>query len=152
MQNDKFKFEQVIRGDSKVVLLRGIIDEDTTFEQLGKLGSPIHFNFKGVTSINSCGVRSWVNFMKDISGLQVIYEECPPHIVRQLNMVPSFLGQAQVASVYIPYVCDDCDAETMVLAEASEFGKVAETIPCESCKKGEMEFDGHPQQYFAFRR
>lgn len=152
LANDKFKFEQVMKGNHKIVMLRGVIDEDTNFSQIAKLGNSLVFNFKGITSINSLGVRSWVNFVKSIPNVEIFLEECPPLIVRQLNMVPSFKGHAQVISVYVPYVCDSCDTEVLALVDQKQYGNVAETIPCESCKKGEMELDGHPEQYFAFSK
>lgn len=152
IQEDKFTFEQVMKESKKIILLRGIIDEDTTFDQFAKLGSPLSFNFKGVTSINSCGVRTWVNFVKSVPDIEVTFEECPPLIVRQMNMVPSFLGHGTVKSVYIPYVCDDCEHEKLLLVNNSDFSKVSDTIACENCQKGEMEFDGRPEQYFAFTK
>lgn len=153
--NDKFKFEAVSRGERKVILLKGTIDEDTTFEGVKKLGGPFIFNFRELLSINSCGIRTWVNFLKELGSAPIAYEECPPLIVRQMNMVPSFLGSADVLSVFVPYVCDNCEHEKMVLMTKEELAtpeNIAETIECENCKKGEMEFDGHPQQYFAFNR
>ena len=65
------------------------------------------------------------------------------------------LGNAEVLSVFLPYVCDNCEAEKMILADAEKLGdssSVAESIPCDSCKKGEMEFDGLPKQYFSFKK
>lgn len=139
-----------------MVQLKGVIDEDAQFEAISKLGGPLIFNFKGLTAINSCGVRNWVNFLKEIQKTEITFEECPPLIVRQMNMVPSFVGHAKVSSVYVPYVCDNCDTEKLVLVDHSKFvgrdPEIAEAIPCESCKKGEMELDGHPQQYFAFSK
>lgn len=153
--SDKFKYDILDQGQVKKILLKGVVDEDSTFEGLVKLGSPLVLNFKGVSSINSCGIRSWVNFLKDLGTTKIVYEECPPLIVRQLNMVPSFAGNATVSSVYIPYVCDNCEAEKVILATSDKFQnrqslQIAETMPCESCKEGEMELDGNPQQYFAF--
>ncbi len=153
--NDKFKFEAATRGNQKVILLKGTIDEDTTFEGVKKLGGPFIFNFRELQSINSCGIRTWVNFLKELGTAPIAYEECPPLIVRQMNMVPSFIGNADVLSVFVPYVCDNCEHEKMVLMTKDELvdpSAVPETIPCENCEKGEMEFDGHPQQYFAFKR
>lgn len=156
LHNEKFKIEQVMKGNTRTIMLRGAIDEDTSFQQLMKLPGTMVFNFRGVTSINSCGVRSWVNFLKDISSRQVFYEECPPLIVRQMNMVPSFVGHAKVASVFGAYVCDNCDEEKLVLIKDANFSKgkvtIEETTPCQACGEGEMEFDGHPQQYFAFAK
>jgi hypothetical protein len=95
-----------------------------------------------------------VNFLKQVGSSGVTYEECPPLIVKQMNMIPSFTGPARVSSVYVPYVCNHCDQETMQLIDTSGFQKgkisVVETMPCELCKEGEMELDGQPAHYFAF--
>ena len=155
-RDEKFKVEQVMLGNLQVVLLNGVIDEDTDLSALNKMQGPLTFNFKGVTSINSCGVRNWVNFIKAIEGREISYEECPPLIVRQMNMVPSFTGQAQVRSVFVNYVCDKCEKEKWVLISSDEFKtgakNIKETLPCDCNGKGEMEFDGHPKQYFAFSK
>jgi hypothetical protein len=153
LPNEKFAFQVVKSGGRHSVLLQGQIDEDTSFEGLSQVESPIVFNFKNLTGISSIGIRSWVNFLKELGGKEIYYEECSPLIVRQMNMVPSFLGNAKVLSVFVPYVCDNCEQEKLVLANKDQFGgKIAETIPCEACKQGEMELDGHPQQYFAFAK
>ncbi len=156
MINEKFKYETKQEGAVTKIYLKGVIDEDTEFEALKKAGSNLLINFKGVTSINSCGIRTWVNFMKDLAATQIAYEECPPLIVRQMNMVPSFLSHAKVTSVYVPYVCDECETESMTLVAADKFGNgnpsIPESITCTSCKEGEMELDGNPKQYFAFAK
>ena len=152
--NEKFKFEQVMRDGKKVVNLVGDIDEDTNLQPLLRLGSPLTFNFAKVHSINSCGVRSWVNFLKELGNIAVYYVECPPLIVRQMNMVPSFVGHAQVLSVYAPFVCDNCDEEKLILVPQNQFEQLGDMNggTCEKCGKGEMELDGHPQQYTAFSK
>jgi hypothetical protein len=155
--NEKFKAEIKTESGLKRILLKGIIDEDTDFESVKKsVGGPLVVNFKGVTSINSCGIRTWVNVMKDLAASPVTYEDCTPLIVRQMNMVPSFLGHAKVASAFVPYVCENCEAETMVPVKAESFSNgnftVAESMKCTSCNSGEMEMDGNPKQYFAFAK
>lgn len=156
LPNEKFKFETSTKDGKKVVVMKGVIDEDTDFEALKKVGGPLTFNWKGVTSINSCGIRTWVNFLKELGKVEIAYEECPPLIVRQLNMVPSFMGTARVLSVFVPYVCDECDTEKMVPVSADKFAKggagVQEAFTCDKCKKGEMELDGQREQYFAFAK
>lgn len=156
MINEKFKIETKAEGGVTKIYLKGVIDEDTEFEALKKAGSNLVINFKGVTSINSCGIRTWVNFMKDLASAKIVYEECPPLIVRQMNMVPSFMSHAKVTSVYVPYVCDECESETMTLVTHDKFGNgnpsIPESMTCTSCKEGEMELDGNPKQYFAFAK
>ncbi|MBI4404911.1 MAG: hypothetical protein HY537_12155 [Deltaproteobacteria bacterium] len=152
LPNEKFKFALEDLGGKHRINLQGTIDEDTKFDDMKNITTPIIFNFKGVGTINSCGVRSWVNFIKELSNLEVTYEDCPPVIVRQLNMIPSFRGHAQVVSVYIPYICASCDTEKMVLVPHDQWGSVNPVIMCDNCAKEEMEFDGDPEQYFAFSK
>ncbi len=156
MSDDKFRVETSTEGGRTRIALKGVIDEDTEFDSLKKSGKSLVINFKGVTSINSCGIRTWVNFLKEMQGSEITYEECPPLIVRQMNMVPSFLGHAKVASVYVPYVCDDCEAEKLTMVTSDKYAggnpNIPETMKCVSCGDGEMELDGNPKQYFAFAK
>lgn len=151
--NDRFKVEVNVVGNKAKVVLKGAIDEDSDFSPILKTSGPVSINFKEVQSINSLGIRSWVNFLKDLSNREVHYEECPPIIVRQLNMVPSFLGKAKVLSVFVPYVSDDTDEEKLVLVPSQKFEQNGFSID-ETLKEGgqEYELDGHPQQYFAFAK
>src|SRR5947209_4539543 len=105
LPSEKFKFDQNDKNGTRVVSLRGVIDEDANFDAIPKVKGAICFNFKEVTAINSCGVRNWVTFLKEVQASEIRFEECPPLIVRQMNMVPSFVGNATVTSVYVPYVC-----------------------------------------------
>ncbi len=121
-----------------------------------KLGGQIVFNFKNVSSVNSCGVRSWINFMRDLQKTQrtVVFEECTGEIVMQINMIPSFKGTANIRSVYGSFVCDKCGHEEDVLFEA---GKNLPATPdqgltpvrCPQCK-AEMQLEEMEEEYFAF--
>lgn len=152
--NDHFHFDVVENQGQCHIKLNGIIDENTNLTALlNYKGKHLVFNFKDVTSINSCGIRTWVNFMKELSGSNIEFVECPPVIVRQMNMVPSFLGSAKVTSVFVPYVCDSCEHEHYELFSIQDYksGKsVLETMNCEKCSSEEMEMDGNVKQYFAF--
>jgi len=154
--NEKFRADISKRDGYTVVSLRGEIDEDTAFDAIKKAGGPYIFNFKGLASINSCGIRSWVNLLKELGTSEVFYEECPPLVVRQLNMVPSFLGSAKVLSVFLPYVCDSTEEEKLELMDLRDVknpaAQVKAMLPCKECADGEIEFDGQPAQYFAFWR
>lgn len=152
--NEKFKLN-VAQGDGQATIqLGGIIDEDANFDKIPKNITNLVVNFKDIKSINSCGVRAWVNIMKELSGSQVQYVDCPPVIVRQLNMVPSFLGHAQVQSVYVPYVCDSCNSEFVIAAKQDQFQPGNVTVPenmnCPSCQKATAETEEPNDLYFAF--
>ena len=154
--NDQFNYEVVETEGRTLVNLFGIIDEDSEFTPLLKFkNSTLIFNFRGVTSVNSCGIRSWVNFLKLLSENPVEFIECPPVIVKQINMVPSFLGKASPISVFVPYVCDNCEFEKNQLVLVKDYKSgvpLPEKMHCEKCNSLEMEINGNVKQYFAFAK
>ena len=91
------------KGDWDHVVYAGPINEDTEVHLArvaAQLGKNVIFNFRQVEYVNSCGVRSWINFLRDIQeGREVIFEECTPEIVSQINMIPNFRGKAHIKSV-----------------------------------------------------
>ncbi len=105
------------QNGSETVALAGQINEDaevTLAELKDKISHDCTFNMKEVTSINSCGVRAWINFIRDVEkSKKVIFEECPPEIVSQINMIPNFKGKSKVKSVYASYACEKCGSHKM---------------------------------------
>jgi len=156
MQREKFFIEKIMIEGKTQICLKGIIDEDSDFTEIKKEPGPLHLNLSGITGINSLGIRMWVNFWRELSSTPIFYIECPPVIVRQMSMIPSFSGHAQVVSVYAPYVCNECEFEQQVLVSSSQLEsnppQIPDVIPCSQCKGGEMELDGSPRQYFSFKR
>jgi anti-anti-sigma regulatory factor/DNA-directed RNA polymerase subunit RPC12/RpoP len=123
---------------------------------LPKLGKAITFNFRKVDTVNSCGVRSWINFMRELQKEErdIVFEECTSEIVMQINMIPSFKGSATIQSVYGGYVCDECGHEESVLFTAGdnlpEEPKVElPPITCSQCG-AEMELEEMEEEFFAF--
>jgi len=156
--NEKFHFD-LKWGSSGIltVYLVGIMDEDSLYDEVKEQTGPLCFNWKNVLSINSCAIRNWVNFINELKSMRIFYEECPPLIVRQMNMVPSFKGHADIRSVEMPYVCANCDSEKLVLFDGNGQGlktggklNLPPGINCENCKKGKLEFDESVEEYFAF--
>jgi len=122
---------------------------------LKQLGTKCVFNFKQVAFVNSCGVRAWINFMREVEkGRQVIFEECTPEIVMQVNMIPSFKGTATIKSVYASYACDACSHHQNMLFEAGKNLPSAENmnfpeVKCEECG-GPMQMEELEDEFFAF--
>ena len=119
------------------------------------LGQTVTINFKQVTYINSLGVRSWINFMRDMEGKTITFQECTPEIVNQINMIPNFKGAATVASVYGTYFCDDCDQTQEVLFEAGKSLPTSDEISlpsvnCKNCGAEDIEFEEVEEAFFAF--
>jgi hypothetical protein len=124
---------------------------------LKSVGARCILNFRQVASVNSCGVRSWINFMRELEKTrEVVFEECVPEIVTQMNMIPSFKGKAKIKSVYGSFACGSCGANAMVLFEDGKNlpkGDSIELAPvkCPKCAS-EMEMEELEDEFFAFTR
>jgi hypothetical protein len=134
----------------------GEIDENADFSELRRqLKGAVVFKLGDVRRINSCGVREWVNFVRDLPDVgELVFTHCSPAIVTQLNMIYNFRGAASVRSFFAPYICDSCNREEEKLLDvATHFpSKEVDRVPAFSCEKcGEpMEFDDLPERYLSF--
>ena len=134
----------------------GEIDENADFAELRRrLKGAVVFHLAEVRRINSCGVREWVNFVRDLPHVtELTFTHCSPAIVTQLNMIYNFRGRAKVRSYYAPYICESCGHEDEKLIDVqSQFPNgPTDNVPEFSCEKcGEpMEFDDLPERYLSF--
>jgi anti-anti-sigma regulatory factor len=152
-----FKIEK--NGDSDHIFLTGKINEEaevTLADLLGQINGNIIFNFGGVKMVNSCGVRAWINFLRDASkDKEVIFEECTPEIVGQINMIPNFLGNGKIKSVYADYACESCEnSEWKLFEEGKNLPETEDDLEIEEakCSKcgAEMEMEELEDEFFAF--
>lgn len=144
------------RPGSTVVEFFGEIDENADFSELRRrLKGTVVFHLAEIRRINSCGVREWVNFVRDLPDVsELTFTHCSPAIVTQLNMIYNFRGNAKIRSFYAPYVCESCNNEEEKLLDVeSQFpnGDI-QTVPdfrCDECDDL-MEFDDLPERYLSF--
>jgi hypothetical protein len=142
--------------EDTVVKFAGEIDENADFTELRRwLEGPVTFHLGGIRRINSCGVREWVNFVRDLPEVTgLTFTHCSTAIVTQLNMIYNFRGNARILSFYAPYVCESCNAESDKLldVEAQFPQENIDQVPefaCERCREP-MEFDDLPERYLSF--
>jgi anti-anti-sigma regulatory factor len=137
----------------------GPINEDAEVELNSlsdQVGPKCVINFKQVTFVNSCGVRAWINFLRDFEqGREIIFEECTSEIVMQINMIPNFKGKSKIKSVYATYECDECGHnETVLFEQGKNLPKSAKSelppMKCPQCGSDEMEMEELEEEYFSF--
>jgi anti-anti-sigma regulatory factor len=134
----------------------GEIDEHADFSELRRqLRGSVVFRLSEIRRINSCGVREWVNFVRDLPNVQeLVFSYCSPAIVTQLNMIYNFRGSASVRSFYAPYVCERCNTEEERLLDVDTHfsgGNVGDppSFQCERCSEPLL-FDDLPERYLSF--
>lgn len=153
-----FNFEKKKEGDYLVMIFSGQIDEDANFSSIDFSGSKkIYFELKDVTSINSCGIREWIKWVRTApTDAKISFRHCPKVIVDQINMVAGFLPEnATVESFYVPYYSEESGSEKMVLyTKGKEFSESGElnfpaSVKCDESGK-DMEIDVIEAKYFKF--
>jgi len=146
------------RPDGRLVVqLKGEINENADFSELRKLmRGDVDLELDGVTRINSCGVREWVNFVRTLDDVKSLrFARCSPTVVLQLNTIYNFRGQARVSSFLAPYVCEACHVDEYKLLDVAEhFGERGPNagVPAFRCPRcgGAMMFDELPERYLSF--
>ncbi len=146
--------------DVTFLKVSGVIDEDNALARnLSKIdGRTVIIDLSGVTRINSCGVRDWVNWLGDLQAQQkrIILVRCSPCIVNQVNLVNNFVGRGMVKSFFAPYYCAKCDIEQLKLLQVESFAEMprptAPVLRGDGCNEAQcqMEFDDIEDAYFAF--
>jgi hypothetical protein len=107
-----------LSGDTLRLNLSGTIDEDVTFPKIEDgPQKQIVLDLKDIKTINSVGIREWLNWIKPLSDkYEIVLENCPKAMVFQFNMVEGFLPpKAKVTSFFVPFYCESCDREDNVL-------------------------------------
>jgi anti-anti-sigma regulatory factor len=154
----KFNAELTSRDGVTTLKIAGVIDEDNELVNLeSKLSSGATvLDLADIERINSCGVRDWVNWLGRIekNGARLVFVNCSPAIVSQLNLVHNFTANGIVKSFYAPYFCPRCKKEKLLRLEARDLAKSAPiskapTCRCDECD-GVMDFDEMEESYFAF--
>ncbi|NBU22107.1 hypothetical protein EBS43_11975 [bacterium] len=142
-------------GSVDMIFLNGSIEESVSFETI--IGQPIpemHVNCKGISRINSIGVKSWIAYFQTCqkSGTKITFYECSSAIVEQINLISNFLCGGKVDSIFLPYSCKGCKSELAALFPVSELRKLGSDIPNQKCNKcgNVAEFDDIPEEYLGF--
>ena len=139
------------RGSDVEIVLTGFISERAEMDPARVTGrGRCIIDAGGILSINSFGVRTWVNFLDSIcrTFTEVCIRRLPPVLVCQASMIPNFLGCARVESFFTPWCCRECGHETLKLQAFADH--IPETGFCPECA-GETEFDDIRDSYLAFR-
>ena len=158
-----FKAQQKSTPQGLTLVFEGSIDEDVKFPAIDPAIHPnVRIELQGVKTINSVGIREWLNWIRPLSeAARITLVRCPKALVFQLNMVEGFLPKSgRVESFYVPYFCEKCDKEQNVLftvgkeASAGPAGPAvnfdlaaAKLCPEAAC---ELEMDASEAKYFQF--
>jgi anti-anti-sigma regulatory factor/DNA-directed RNA polymerase subunit RPC12/RpoP len=152
----KFEYSKENIDDVTLVKMSGIIDEDCYLKDVFvEAQDKIAIDLSGITRVNSCGIRTWVNVMEQLtSEKNVIFIECSPVVMRQFNMIANFGGKGIVQSFHVPYFCEHCNKEFEFMAETRDFLSREQPLKVDQYKCSEcnrlLVFDDIESKYFNF--
>ena len=135
------------------VELSGAFEETVQLETLiGPVQGVLTVNCRGLTRINSVGVKTWINYFQKLkmAGITIRFEECSPPIVEQLNMISNVSCGGEVVSVLLPYSCVKCMKEFVIPLETKNINPDA--LPQAKCERSDCanQFDDVSEDYFYF--
>lgn len=134
--------------------LLGPIDEYAPLPQVFEGGGELRLDCRGVTRINSMGVKAWIKCVRDAigRGSRITIDGLSPPLAEQANLIANFLQGIQVTSALLPYRCTKCGADfglEKTLAELRQEHRQPPTAPCPKCA-GTSEFDDVVEEFFGF--
>lgn len=139
--------------DVVIFYLSGNLDENFDFKEMTFDAKSVVFDFNSLVFFNSVGIRDWINYLKSLPVVEVVYRNCPRILVDQFNMIEGFFTEkTKVRSVYAPFYCPESDEEIDILIDIqnNDHEKVSSMLHPISGKY--LEFDDIPEQYFSFLR
>ncbi len=114
----RFTEEKMPDGYQILVRLQGnLMEPDADFPQPSQSpGASYLIDVQELAAINSIGIRSFMNWMRELSEIPLTFLNCPRFFVDQVNMVADFLPcHARVQSFYVPFYSESTESERMVL-------------------------------------
>jgi anti-anti-sigma regulatory factor len=149
------KVEKEQKGETLILTITGDVVEGVDFATLiDKTAPDTVLNCKGVTRLNSVGVKAWIGYFQKEwkQGTKFRFVECSPAVVEQINLIMNFSCGGTVESMYLPFSCVACKKNLAALFKVEDLkraGLKPPTIKCTHCG-GQAPFDDIPEEYFLF--
>jgi len=114
----------------------------------------VEIDLKGMTSVNSSGLRKWLTWAHAIEGVRLVtIENCPANFLHMAAVLKGMLPKHfDVRSVTLPYFCETCENTThqkLEIKKRKAPSTVAPSLPCQKCKSN-AELDIDPAVFFRF--
>ena len=137
------------------VELNGTIEENVNLEQLiGPVTGELSVKCKGITRINSVGVKTWMRYFQSLKSQGVVlrFYDCSHPIIEQLNLISNFACGGEIVSILLPFSCIKCQNEFVASCKTAELIANQLQIPAAKCEKTDCaaQFDDDPEEYLYF--
>jgi hypothetical protein len=152
------------KAKTRYLNISGMIGETSDFFRVPlKNVTELNINMRGVTYMNSVGVKEWIMWTSQVPESCIVrLFECPYLIVSQAASVFKFLPKNFVVeSFYAPFLCEECeDEELHKLVKDVNYGyktdkekewlKIPTDLLCPKCADKKLYPDFVPTKIFKF--
>lgn len=148
-----------IEEQNGIYYLRGFISEGAKLDKMLGSSEPLIMDLENVNGINSLGIKEIITFLNKWGTKRFEYLKCPVELIYNLNLIPNLLGNklvgnGRVTSMLLPFYCQGCSGQQVVLCKPEEFQVGEDTIdgPTYQCNKcgTELEPEGSFTYLLAF--
>lgn len=151
----KFAFKKVEELTSVTFFFEGSIDESfSTFNVKPHQNKGVKIDFEKIKSINSIGIRNWIQWISTNPGVKFTFQNCPVCIVEQINNVKGFAPTGTIIeSFFVPYYSEDTGEEKLELyiqGKDYKMGSIPTIKLIKDSTGKKMDLDIYPQKYFKF--
>ena len=101
----------VIQGEQAELIIDKVMDTNVDYPNPSALDSAkqLVVNFVNVRILRSVGIKDFVNFIqevKKIEEIEIVYKNCPPLVVKVMDMIPEFSSDVVIRSIMAPFYCE----------------------------------------------
>ena len=130
-------------GNQLTITIKGALNEEakkSLTELHQSTATEVCFDFERLESINSSGIRDWIQFIRKFEqNRNLSYANCPPDLIMTFNNIEADVGSAKVISLYRAYNCADCNSHhSFLLTDIKDFkaGEIPKDtrLHCQKCQ------------------
>lgn len=144
------------RSGARVIKLSGVLDKDHRLDELAhETASGLAIiNLAGVERVEDNNTHEWLKWLATLTPGQSrpVVIACSVAVVEELNRIDHLASKLVVKSFHIPYRCEDCSHQQLLLAHVTQFRSATPKAPpcmCDACGSA-MTLEGEASKYFAF--
>ena len=136
------------------VKMTGAINESSPVNFDYGSAREVHIDCGSIARMNSMGVRNWSAWFEKLrlENIKLRFSNLSVALISQCNFVLGIVAANEVESLAIPYFCESCTKEFVVMRSTSEIRSTNYIVPPLTCPfcNSTAEFDGSPVSYFTF--